>query len=88
MTGPAAPKTLPTKNPPAQPSGFEILISALAVFLSARKLNIKSALRHNYSKFLLKLTSFSYLNFLPGTQDNKAWLIWLSLPSGETDLAL
>jgi len=32
MTGPAALKTLPTKNPPAQPSGFEILISALAVF--------------------------------------------------------
>jgi len=32
MTGPAALKTLPTKNPPAQPSGLEILISALAVF--------------------------------------------------------
>jgi len=33
MTGPAALKTLPIKNPPAQPSGFENFFSALAVFV-------------------------------------------------------
>jgi hypothetical protein len=27
------PKSLPTKNPPAQPSGFENFFSALAVFI-------------------------------------------------------
>jgi hypothetical protein len=31
LTGPAAPETLPTKNPPAQPNGFENFFSALAV---------------------------------------------------------
>jgi hypothetical protein len=33
MTGPATLKSLPTKNPPAQPSGFENFFSALAVFI-------------------------------------------------------
>jgi hypothetical protein len=33
MTGPAALKSLPTKNPPAQPGGFENFFSALAVFI-------------------------------------------------------
>ena len=30
MTGPVALNAVPIKNPPAQPGGFEILISALA----------------------------------------------------------
>jgi hypothetical protein len=33
MTGPAALKNLPTKNPPAQPNGFRNFFSALAVFI-------------------------------------------------------
>ena len=33
MTGLAAPGAVPTKNPPAQPSGFENFFSALAVFI-------------------------------------------------------
>jgi hypothetical protein len=33
MTGPAAPGAVPIKNPPAQPSRFENLFSALAVFI-------------------------------------------------------
>jgi hypothetical protein len=44
MTGPATLKNVPTKNPPAQPSGFENFFSALAVFILRPQAEIKSAL--------------------------------------------
>jgi len=55
MTGPAALKTLPTKNPPAQPGGFRNFISALAVFILRPQAVVQiGAARELYQKNLHK----------------------------------